>query len=258
MIAKHYRSTITAPKALETVLKESASHLNIRHPYSSDLLGWLEANAHTFDQFIIHGCTFKLQLDVSRLLRRLEVDYQTIPHFHETDPFYFDPGILEILEGADVNHVVSKNQDELLSNLNINRQKLIPGGGINYEPLEVLGEKEKRRFLDKFGLTKNFVLFVGRNDPTKQLEKAIQIFENHLPKEIVLAIVSPDNLESLKMPSNVHSLGRLSDEDLKTAYQACVCHINLGKSESFGLTIVEAMMWGKQTIAWADRQLFKI
>lgn len=121
----------------------------------------------------------------------------------------------------------------------------------------MLVEKEKRKFLDEFGLTKNFVLFVGRNDPTKQLEKTIQIFEDHLPKEIALAIVSPDNLEGLKMPSKVHSLGRLSNADLKTAYQACLCHINLGKRENFGLTMVEAMMWRTHTIPWADTPAFQ-
>ncbi|MCU0861835.1 MAG: glycosyltransferase family 4 protein [Methanomassiliicoccales archaeon] len=91
------------------------------------------------------------------------------------------------------------------------------------------------------------LLFVGRvDDPRKCLGNLIQAASG-VPEASVIAVGSGDGsrarqlAKELGMEPRLAILGRLSQEDLWSAYVAADAHVCASRQEGFGLTIAEAM-----------------
>ena len=61
---------------------------------------------------------------------------------------------------------------------------------------------------------------------------------------IFIVIVSEENLNQFKNRNNIITLENLDEAQLAAVYLRASCLIQMGKSESFGLTIIEALHFG--------------
>jgi glycosyltransferase involved in cell wall biosynthesis len=99
------------------------------------------------------------------------------------------------------------------------------------------------------GEIKDFFLIVSRLNPYKQIDLAIEAF-NELGLPLYIIGKGPDEkrLKGLAKP-NIKFLGKLTDDEIVKYYSRCRAYILPGE-EDFGLTPVEAQACGRPVIAF--------
>jgi glycosyltransferase involved in cell wall biosynthesis len=115
---------------------------------------------------------------------------------------------------------------------------------------------DSEEVLDKFGIKKPFVLYVGSAYPHKNLKgllKAWDLFQNKFENEFQLVLVGKDDYfyKKLKESEVFISLGKkvvhtgfVSDKDLCSVYKNASLYVFPSFYEGFGLPPLEAMSYG--------------
>lgn len=107
--------------------------------------------------------------------------------------------------------------------------------------------------ITKYGLKKNYILFVGTLQPRKNIKRLIEAFSKIKNKNIKLIIVGRKGWmweEILEAPSRfdvserVVFLDNVGDDELPEFYKNASCFILPSLYEGFGLPILEAMKYG--------------
>jgi len=124
-----------------------------------------------------------------------------------------------------------------------------------YRPIEDKEEIEKIK--KKYGISKNYILFVGTIEPRKNLVRLLSVFERFKNKfnDYQLVIVGQTGwmtekfFEKLKnLPENVKKdiilTGYIPVEDMIFLYNGCALFIYPSLYEGFGLPVLEAMSCG--------------
>jgi glycosyltransferase involved in cell wall biosynthesis len=139
----------------------------------------------------------------------------------------------------------------------------IPGNRIvvTYPGIKALTGKNKifgmDKFEEKYGLTKNYILFVGTLQPRKNITRLIEAF-SMLKDGTELVIVGKKGWlfeeilnapKKFKVENRVKFLDFVPDEDLSLFYKNAICFVLPSLYEGFGLPILEAMSYGCPVIA---------
>lgn len=123
-----------------------------------------------------------------------------------------------------------------------------------------LTKGEKQNFLQRFGILRHFVLYIGGNDYRKNMYGALRAFAN-LPREVIAKhqLVLNDVGDEKDFRGKARKLGlsdsdivifnRVNDEDLVIFYNLCRLFIFPSLYEGFGLPVLEAMTCGAPVIA---------
>ncbi len=125
----------------------------------------------------------------------------------------------------------------------------LPAGkaGIKYKILSMSNLKKK------FGIDKEFMLFVGTLQPRKNIERLIEAFSVIKNKNLQLVVVGKKGWmyedifnapDKFKVKDKVKFLGFVSDEDLPSFYKNAICFVLPSLYEGFGLPVLEAMKYG--------------
>lgn len=134
----------------------------------------------------------------------------------------------------------------------INPEKIV----VTYEAADKISEAAK----PVPGLeNKDFIMYVGRPTPHKNLEKLIMAFSEiqKTKPELYLALAGKkdanyeriENAVNLRGVKNVIFTDFISDGQLKWMYQHCVAYVFPSLSEGFGLPGLEAMVHGAPVIS---------
>jgi glycosyltransferase involved in cell wall biosynthesis len=122
---------------------------------------------------------------------------------------------------------------------------------IIYEGVTKLRENNNEVDLKKYGINKDFVLYVGNAYPHKNLEFLVQAWKN-LKEDYQLVLVGqPDyfyqRLEKMILDLNLKDkvilTGYLSDQELAGLYQQAQAYVFPSLCEGFGLPPLEAMQF---------------
>jgi glycosyltransferase involved in cell wall biosynthesis len=110
-------------------------------------------------------------------------------------------------------------------------------------------------------LSEPYFLFVGSNEPRKNLERLLQAYLLYLkscPQPYDLAIAGSykwgafsvqDFIERHGLQQRVHPISKASDDALRALYAHARALAMVSVYEGFGLPLVEAMQWGIPSIA---------
>ncbi|MDE6835200.1 MAG: glycosyltransferase, partial [Ruminococcus sp.] len=132
-----------------------------------------------------------------------------------------------------------------------------------------INNTEKSLMLDKFGITKPFIMCTGGEDSRKNLDGLIRAY-SLLPENIrnsyqlvVVCKLSENGLKNLKSVAVSHNVGKdviftgfVSDEELLKFYNLATLMAFPSKYEGFGLPIVEAWACGTPVLT-ADNSSLK-
>lgn len=130
----------------------------------------------------------------------------------------------------------------------------------------VIGESERARFLDRYGVRDGFVLYVGAGDRRKNADGLLRAYAQ-LPRALrakhQLVIVGREPRESLMAaaialevsPADFLLLDYVPESDLSSLYSLCRCFVMPSKHEGFGLPALEAMACGAPVIASRNTSL---
>lgn len=111
----------------------------------------------------------------------------------------------------------------------------------------------------KFNIKDNYLLFVGRHEKYKNIDKVINAYldlTENIKENLSLVIigksnnvVTPDLKILSKQNNKIIFLESLSPEDLSLFYKNAKILVHLSEYEGFGLTVLEAMSYGIPVIA---------
>lgn len=132
-----------------------------------------------------------------------------------------------------------------------------------------ISDSEKALLLDKFGITKPFVMCTGGEDGRKNLDgliRAYSLMPENIKRSYQLVVVcklSENGMKGLKTVAEAHNVGNdviftnfVSDEELLKFYNLASLMAFPSKYEGFGLPIVEAWACGTPVLT-ADNSSLK-
>lgn len=138
---------------------------------------------------------------------------------------------------------------DLMNLLNIDSQRIF----VNYPGVDVIkpSRLEIAQTLNKYKITKPFILTVGKIEPRKNYSRLIQTFNKINNNSIDLVVVGPYGWNSNEYDSinrlieagrqNIKCLGSISDEELFSLFASSLFYIQPSIWEGFGYPVVEAM-----------------
>lgn len=157
--------------------------------------------------------------------------------------------------------------DDIIDYYKVEREKV----SVSYPGLK-MSPKTKKTDLKKYGVSGDFILYVGTLQPRKNIERLIEAFaiivkdaknSNQLDKNSSNSSIGPKGLslvvvgkkgwlydeilskaESLKVADRVIFTGFVPDEDLPAFYKTAKCFVLVSLYEGFGLPVLEAMHYG--------------
>lgn len=101
----------------------------------------------------------------------------------------------------------------------------------------------------KYKLPEHFLLFVGNQNPRKNMKRMMQAFDaiaKRIPHHLVIAgeqgwkFRSEDILRTLQNPQKIHFIGYVPDEDMPALYSLAAVFLFPSLYEGFGIPILEA------------------
>jgi glycosyltransferase involved in cell wall biosynthesis len=107
-------------------------------------------------------------------------------------------------------------------------------------------------FKKKYGINKDYILFVGTLQPRKNITRLIEAFSK-LNQDIEMVILGRRGWlyeeilaapKKYKVEGKVKFLDNVTDEDLPSFYKNAICFVLPSLYEGFGLPVLEAMKYG--------------
>lgn len=119
----------------------------------------------------------------------------------------------------------------------------------------VTGKGELMSLREKYGLYEPFVLFVGNNNPRKNLRRLMEAFDllkerEQLPHHLVIAgeqgwkFSKEKALSGLKHPDSIRFIGFVPDEQMPALYSCATVFAFPTLYEGFGIPVLEAQACG--------------
>ncbi|NMC63904.1 MAG: glycosyltransferase family 4 protein [SAR324 cluster bacterium] len=265
--------------AFDRVFKESGFEsevyaINVHPHYKSSVKDYRNIPRNLSGEVILH---YSLGSPINTLFKNAEGIEKTIIYHNLTPARWFE-GINPRIS-SDINQGLKELPDlcriagRLLADSSFNAQEL-QSLGFNAEVLSLPVDpnrwaKERNPGIYKLLKTSsNFnVLHVGRLAPNKCIEDIIKSFYflyYHINKNSHLWLVGIDIdtelysfalkrlVHELHLRDVVHFVGCLSDEELRSMYEASDVYVCMSEHEGFCLPLVEAMHFGLPVIAYAS------
>ncbi|MCB2148593.1 MAG: glycosyltransferase [Deltaproteobacteria bacterium] len=227
---------------------------------------WFQINLKLFDIVHIHGLYRFPVTSAAWWARKTKVPFLIRPH-GSLDPFLFNQSRYNLLlkriyerlfdlpnlNHADAVHYSTEEEAKRAAFLKLRSKSIVVPNGIDWENFNCLPAKGSfRRFL-KIDAKTPLVLFLGRINFAKGLDLLILSFAlvARQNPDARLAVVGPDNegyrtkvrhwCKEQKVQDKVFFVDHLGLKMVKEAYVDSDVFVLTSYTESFGLTVVEAM-----------------
>ncbi len=231
----------------------------VRGPHSPALQQWLSQHAGAYDSVLVQGIPFDvIPSTVETLCAQPERPrVVTLPHFHGDDRFYYWRRYLAAFDAADTSLLFSPSIAEALQRRG--KFSIVPGGGVRPEEVGDVGAVAAFRAIHRSPTP--FFLVLGRKTPSKGYLRAIAAQKGlHAEGHTVdLVLIGPDEDGKPVSGDGIHYHGRQPRTVVRGALRECAGLISMSSSESFGIVICEAWLFGRPVVAnracYASRDL---
>jgi glycosyltransferase involved in cell wall biosynthesis len=219
-----------------------------RGPWSLPLLSRVWRTIKDYDVVLTGFVPFALAWQVSRIATLFRKPLVVLPLFHPEDLYHHFRAFYRCLARADAVLAQTAYSAELFRRLCPGAQPVVVGAGVDARALldpRISGE----RFRAKYGLGRQkLVLFVGRKEPSKRYDLALEAVGMIDDPRVTLALIGADVDGRPITSTRARYLGKVAREDLLDAYDACDVFVLPSEHESFGIVFLEAWMRGKPVI----------
>jgi 1,2-diacylglycerol 3-alpha-glucosyltransferase len=165
--------------------------------------------------------------------------------------------------GWSYSNLLYMHVDQVVTPTQVVKDKLLEQGVTNV-PIEVISNgvdttlKDAKPFPKK--LPEKYFIYAGRLSAEKSIEIVLQAFKNFTQKNSDIDLVMagggplaktlPDMVKELDITDRVHFLGELTHEEVveTTLLKNAIASVTASKSETQGLSTLEAMVWGTPVI----------
>lgn len=233
------------------------------YTYTVGFQRWFRAHAYDYDIIHIHALFSHLPIVAARAARRAGLPYVITPHgminrygmAHKAAMKAASFRLFErsVLEQAAVIHMTSTAEERDLTALHIQTPvRKIP---LAVDPLPPgKGERFLKDHIELHGCTN--LAFVGRINPVKNIEALIDALAILAPRHPALRLIvigdgDPSYLDALKARAVDHNVGEricwaghLGGQARSDALTAAQIYVQPSLSESFGMSVVEALSLG--------------
>lgn len=237
-----YRRALTRPSVYGWIA------LLGRGPHSLPLLGHLLRSIRNYDVLLVGFMPFALIWYVTHIASLFKKPVVILALFHPEDIYHHFKVYYQCLSKADAVLAQTAYSVDLFKRLCPNSKPVQVGPGVDDE---LFGSPTiaGTRFRAKYGLLdKKIILFVGRKEPSKRYDLAVKAIDLIAQDEIRLVIIGSDADAKPILSPYVTYLGKVSQEDLVDAYDACDVFVLPSEHESFGMVFLEAWMRKKPVI----------
>ena len=243
--------------ALRREPETDAAFASMRGPHAPAMQNWLEAHGGEYDCVLVQGIPFDVIPSSVATLARLPSRPRIValPHFHGDDRFYHWRSYYDAFASADQTLLFSDSLARVFGDTE--KFAVVPGGGISRGDLG--GPGVARAFREVCPLKNPFFLVLGRKTGSKGYQDVI---EAHLRLRSVrpnidLVMIGPDDDGAPVAAPGLHALGRQTRAVARGALASCLGVISMSRSESFGIVLCEAWLFGKPVIANARCSAFR-
>lgn len=216
----------------------------LRGPQSPEMVQWLEKNILNYDIVLAQMFPFNT-IKYSLISKKYDKPLILLPLMHVEDEFYHWRHYYDLLKTADnVFALTSYSKKHVFDVLGSTCYEV--GAGIDTE-IFLNKTVDGATFRKKYHLEdKKIILSVSRKSPQKHYEYIIQVMgtiQQDFP-DAIFVLIGPDEDKKIIDSKYVRYLGKMSDEDLADAYDACNLFVMMSESESFGMVFCEA--WSRK------------
>lgn len=221
----------------------------VRGPHSAAMQGWIASHREDYDMILVQGIPFDVVPRTIETLRHFPDRPRVValPHFHGDDRFYHWRRYMEAFEAADSCLLFSRSIADRLGLSG--RIDIVPGGGVR--STEQGDVAAVNRFRDIHSSTTPFFLILGRKTASKGYERVIaaQAALRTRGHTVDVVMIGPEEDGRGIQQDGVVYLGRQPREVVRGALSECRGLVSMSNSESFGIVLCEAWLFGKPVIA---------
>jgi len=233
--------------------------LNHPGPFSPKLWEDLFVSNQKFDLILAMSYPYDHIIPAYAAAKKWKIPIIITPLIHQQFPELFLTGLrLTMLKNADAVTVSTNSEKMLLENLGIDGKKIfkIPPG-VDQPNTK---QNNSKNFKKKYGISENanIILFVGYKEESKGITHLIEAMKLLWKKRLECFLVligcdTPEFIEyfskqSEKIKKMIIDLGEIDEQTKHSAFEACDFFVMPSKSESFGLTYLEAWTHSKPVI----------
>jgi glycosyltransferase involved in cell wall biosynthesis len=243
--------------ALRRKPEMDAAFAAVRGPHSPAMQAWLGEHGGGYDVVLVQGIPFDVIPSTVETLAKLPKRPRivTLPHFHGDDRFYHWRRYFQAFAAADTTLLFSPFLASRLGESG--KFAIVPGGGVRADDLG--GPDAEKAFRAIHASANPFFLVLGRKTGSKGYEQAIRAHQTlrQTRPDIDLLLIGADDDGRPVHGDGVFYLGRQKREIVRGALAACLGLVTMSQSESFGIVLCEAWLFGKPVIANANCYSFR-
>ena len=241
-IAAHHRRALARPRIYDWLL------MLARGPHAAGLAAALRHGAARADVVLAAFVPFATLWYGARAAAAAHRPFVVLPFFHPEDRYHHFAVFYRCFAQAAAVLAQSPYSATLLRTLAPGANPVQIGVGVDRAELESTGISGAR-FRARHNLEgKRVVLLVGRKEPAKRYDLAVDAVEALDDNGVVLIMIGQDVDGRPLASSRVRYLGAVDRAELLDAYDACDLFVLPSEHESFGIVFLEAWMRGKPVL----------
>lgn len=216
-----------------------------RHP-SQDLSRYVDEHVCKYDLVVTHNAVFGTATHAIAAAKRNNVPSINVPHLHLEDDFYHFPDVLASCADASITLACPSLTKRFLEQQGVSQVRFFTPG---VDVQESFSQADAREFRELLGSDDEFVLILGRKTLAKGYDDVIRAVRELGADAPLVVMIGPDDDQLTIKHEDAIYLGYQSRSVVRGALLECIALINMSRSESFGMVVLEAGLARKPVIA---------